>query len=184
MKVLLEAKGLEYVTFSGIEFSYATWLHPSTNDGLPDIQAGCHFLGNPDMDSWVESPANIIFRRSSHIVLQVCSHSLSPPPPCPTYGINNKNRRIACLSIWAQQGWLLLKLVSISRSSKTSSPIYPVVPFKLGKLLTPLRYLSLSHTHNNTHIAHMCLSISAESRRIQWPYGYLPKPYQECCSRV
>lgn len=67
----MEAVGLEYVSFTGITFEYAGWLRPSGDDGFPDIQAGCHFLGNPDMDSWVESPANIIFSRSKHITFDV-----------------------------------------------------------------------------------------------------------------
>jgi chitodextrinase len=53
------------VSFQGITFSYATWLAPSSSDGLIEGQAGFRIVGsnNPDFDStrlnWVKTPGAV-----------------------------------------------------------------------------------------------------------------------------
>jgi chitodextrinase len=53
------------VSFQGLSFSYATWLAPSSSDGLVEGQAGFRIVGsdNPDFDStrlkWVKTPGAV-----------------------------------------------------------------------------------------------------------------------------
>jgi hypothetical protein len=44
---LIDANGVHDITFSGIQFSYATWLGPNSGEGFSEIQAG-YTISGPD----------------------------------------------------------------------------------------------------------------------------------------
>jgi hypothetical protein len=72
---LIDANGLHDVAFRGLEFSYATWLTPSSPEGFSEIQAGytitgktgyatqglCQFVagGTCPYASWTKEPGNV-----------------------------------------------------------------------------------------------------------------------------
>jgi hypothetical protein len=45
LQTLVQGTGVHDVTFHGITFSYATWLHPSTTDGYSSFQTGAFLTG-------------------------------------------------------------------------------------------------------------------------------------------
>ncbi len=71
------------ITFSGIQFSYATWLTPSTGEGLSEVQANytltgphgfdqqglCQFIagGTCPYGNWTKEPGNVSFGYDSDI---------------------------------------------------------------------------------------------------------------------
>jgi hypothetical protein len=72
---LIDANGLHDVAFRGLQFSYATWLTPSSPEGFSEIQAGytitgktgyatqglCQFVagGTCPYASWTKEPGNV-----------------------------------------------------------------------------------------------------------------------------
>jgi hypothetical protein len=76
---------IHHVTFSGIQFSYATWLQPSTPEGFSEIQATytitgtggyatqglCQFVagGTCPYGDWTKTPGNVSFSYDQNISL-------------------------------------------------------------------------------------------------------------------
>ncbi len=74
---------LHHVTFRGLQFSYATWLRPSTGEGLSEIQATYSITGTDGyktqglcqqysggtcpFGAWTKTPGNVSFRYAQHI---------------------------------------------------------------------------------------------------------------------
>jgi hypothetical protein len=74
---------LQNVTFSGIQFSYATWLGPSSDEGFSAIQANYQVTGKDGYDKqglcdlvpggacpyadWTRAPGNVSISRGQHI---------------------------------------------------------------------------------------------------------------------
>ena len=88
LETLVEGSGtatqpLDHVTFSGIEFAYATWLGPSSNEGFSEIQANyqvtgpdgysrqalCHLVpdGTCPYAAWTQEPGNITLSYAHHV---------------------------------------------------------------------------------------------------------------------
>ncbi|HKR28089.1 MAG TPA: right-handed parallel beta-helix repeat-containing protein, partial [Acidobacteriaceae bacterium] len=88
LETLVEGSGtaaqpLDNVTFSGIEFAYATWLGPSSNEGFSEIQANyqvtgpdgysrqalCHLVpdGTCPYAAWTQEPGNITLSYAHHV---------------------------------------------------------------------------------------------------------------------
>jgi len=75
LQTLVEMKGTTGVTFSGLRFSYATWLGPSSSEGFSEIQAGytisgangyaveglCQYVpgGTCPFGAWTKEPGNV-----------------------------------------------------------------------------------------------------------------------------
>jgi hypothetical protein len=75
LQTLVEEKGTTGVTFTGIQFSYATWLGPSSGEGFSEIQAGytvsgargyaveglCQYVagGTCPFGAWTKEPGNV-----------------------------------------------------------------------------------------------------------------------------
>jgi len=71
------------LTFSGLQFSYATWLGPSSSEGFSEIQAGyqvtrpdgysrqalCQFVpnGTCPFAAWTQDPGNISLTYAHHV---------------------------------------------------------------------------------------------------------------------
>ena len=88
LETLIEADGsaaapVDHIVFSGLQFSYATWLGPSSNEGFSEIQANYQVTG-PDgysrqalcslvpngtcpYGAWTPAPANLDLRFAHHI---------------------------------------------------------------------------------------------------------------------
>jgi len=78
-----EAAPVHNIIFSGIQFSYATWLTPSTGEGFSEVQANytmtgphgfdeeglCQFVagGTCPFGAWTKEPGNVSFSDDSHI---------------------------------------------------------------------------------------------------------------------
>ena len=54
---LLHARGVEGITFKGINFTQATWLQPSGGDGYIEQQSGFIHVGTNNTS--VKTPANV-----------------------------------------------------------------------------------------------------------------------------
>lgn len=88
LETLIEGKGtaaapIDDITFSGLQFSYATWLGPSSNEGFSEIQANyqvtgpdgysrqalCHFVpnGTCPFGAWTQAHANISLSFAHHV---------------------------------------------------------------------------------------------------------------------
>ncbi|AHH95833.1 fibronectin type III domain-containing protein [Kutzneria albida] len=77
LETLVSGQGVSDLTFSGIQFSYATWLRPSTPEGLSEIQANYTLTGEHGADrqglcqfvdkgacpygDWTKEPGNLSF---------------------------------------------------------------------------------------------------------------------------
>ncbi len=75
LEKLIDGNGVHDVTFNGLQFSYATWLRPSTDEGFSEIQAGytitgttgyrtlglCTFApgGTCPYGAWTKEPGNV-----------------------------------------------------------------------------------------------------------------------------
>ena len=88
LQALIEGSGtpdapIANLTFSGLQFSYATWLGPSSNEGFSEIQANyqvtgpdgysrqalCHLVpeGTCPYGAWTPEPGNLTFRYAHHV---------------------------------------------------------------------------------------------------------------------
>lgn len=74
MEKLIDGNGLSHVNFEGLQFSYATWLQPSTENGYVSIQSGS-VLTDPNyatiedaFEGIKEMPGNVQFVHSSNIL--------------------------------------------------------------------------------------------------------------------
>jgi hypothetical protein len=83
LQQLVTGTGVANVTFTGLQFSYATWLGPSTDTGFSEIQAGytitgsngyavqglCQFApgGTCPYGSWTKEPANVSFTGAHNV---------------------------------------------------------------------------------------------------------------------
>jgi hypothetical protein len=83
LQQLLTGNGVHNVVFNGLEFSYATWLTPSSDTGFSEIQAGytitgttgyktqglCTFApgGTCPYGAWTKEPANVSFTNSTQV---------------------------------------------------------------------------------------------------------------------
>jgi Right handed beta helix region/Fibronectin type III domain/Protein of unknown function (DUF1565) len=88
LQALIEARGtaadpVHNIAFSGIQFSYATWLGPNGPDGFSEIQAGYQVTGQDGYSkqglctlvpggtcpygAWTKEPANVSLRFAHHI---------------------------------------------------------------------------------------------------------------------
>ena len=88
LETLIEADGtaaapVDHIVFSGLQFSYATWLGPSSNEGFSEIQANYQVTGPdgyarqglcklvPDgtcpYGAWTPAPGNIDLRFAHHV---------------------------------------------------------------------------------------------------------------------
>lgn len=88
LQTLVEGDGtasvpIESITFSGLEFSYATWLGPNSGDGFSEIQANyqvtgpygysrqalCHLVpdGTCPYGAWTQIPGNVSLSFSHHV---------------------------------------------------------------------------------------------------------------------
>ena len=88
LQALIEGSGtadapIANLTFSGLQFSYATWLGPSSNEGFSEIQANyqvtgpdgysrqalCHLVpeGTCPYGAWTPEPGNLSFRYAHHV---------------------------------------------------------------------------------------------------------------------
>lgn len=88
LETLIEGDGtadnpLHNIVFSGIQFSYATWLGPSSPDGFSEIQANyqvtgphgysrqalCHLVpdGICPFGAWTQEPGNLTFHYAHHV---------------------------------------------------------------------------------------------------------------------
>ena len=83
LEKLVDGDGVHDIVFSGIQFSYATWLMPSTPEGFSEIQAGytitgangfatqglCQFVdgGTCPYGDWTKEPGNISMRYDQHV---------------------------------------------------------------------------------------------------------------------
>jgi hypothetical protein len=83
LQQVVEGDGVHDVTFSGIQFSYATWLTPSTGEGFSEVQANytltgphgfdqqglCQFIdgGTCPYGNWTKEPGNVSFSHDQRI---------------------------------------------------------------------------------------------------------------------
>jgi hypothetical protein len=83
LQQLVTGRGVRDVTFDGLQFSYATWLGPSTATGFSEIQAGytitgpagyateglCTFApgGTCPYGAWTKEPANVAFDHATGV---------------------------------------------------------------------------------------------------------------------
>lgn len=88
LQTLVEGAGtaaapIENITFTGLQFSYATWLGPSSDEGFSEIQANyqvtgpdgysrqalCHLVPNGacPYGAWTQIPGNISFSFAHHV---------------------------------------------------------------------------------------------------------------------
>ncbi len=77
LQKLVEGNGVRNIVFDGIQFSYATWLTPSTSEGFSEVQANytmtgpnayatqglCQFIdgGTCPFGNWTKEPGNVSF---------------------------------------------------------------------------------------------------------------------------
>src|SRR2546430_1870752 len=83
LETLLAGANLSNVTFSGIQFAYATWLRPSTGEGLSEVQATVSLTGRGayarqglcgqvaggtcPFGAWTKAPGNVSFHHATGI---------------------------------------------------------------------------------------------------------------------
>jgi hypothetical protein len=83
LETLLSGTGVQNVAFTGMQFSYATWLRPSTDEGFSEIQAGytitgkngyaveglCTFApgGTCPYGAWTKEPGNVSFSYARNV---------------------------------------------------------------------------------------------------------------------
>jgi hypothetical protein len=83
LQKLVDGQDVHDVTFSGIQFSYATWLTPSTGEGFSEVQANyaltgphgfdqeglCQFVdgGTCPYGNWTKEPGNLSFNHDTNI---------------------------------------------------------------------------------------------------------------------
>lgn len=73
LETLIEGTDVTNVTFNGLTFSHATWLHPNTNQGYVSIQSGAvlkdpNYITIEDAFDGLEAvPGNVRFTHSSYI---------------------------------------------------------------------------------------------------------------------
>jgi hypothetical protein len=83
LQTLVSGKNLRNVTFSGIQFAYATWLRPSTGEGLSEVQATVSLTGagayatqglcsqasggTCPFGAWTKAPGNVTFNHATGI---------------------------------------------------------------------------------------------------------------------
>jgi hypothetical protein len=89
LEVLMEVAGVagaggaeptpvRFLSFEGIQFSYATWLEPNQGVGYVDMQSGYRILSTADPsndDLWVPVPGNIQVHTASNISFSGCLFS-------------------------------------------------------------------------------------------------------------
>ncbi len=76
LEKLVNGIGVRDITFEGLQFSYATWLLPSSPKGYVSIQSGA-VLTDPDyitiedaFDGLEETPGNVHFEKSSYLLFE------------------------------------------------------------------------------------------------------------------
>ena len=83
LQQLVTGNGVQHVVFNGLQFSYATWLTPSSDTGFSEIQAGytitgsngfavqglCDFApgGTCPYGAWTKEPANVSFTNARNV---------------------------------------------------------------------------------------------------------------------
>jgi hypothetical protein len=83
LQTLVSGQGVQNLVFNGLQFSYATWLRPSTDEGFSEIQAGytitgttgyktlglCTFApgGTCPYGAWTKEPANVSFTNAKRV---------------------------------------------------------------------------------------------------------------------
>ena len=83
LETLVSGKSLHDVTFSGIQFAYATWLRPGTGEGLSEVQATISLTGKGawatqglcgqapggtcPFGGWTKAPGNVTFNHATGI---------------------------------------------------------------------------------------------------------------------
>src|SRR5205814_7553368 len=83
LETLISGQGVQNVAFEGLQFSYATWLRPSTDEGFSEIQAGytitgptgykseglCTFApeGTCPYGAWTKEPGNLSFTNAVNV---------------------------------------------------------------------------------------------------------------------
>jgi hypothetical protein len=83
LETLVSGANLKNVTFSGIQFGYATWLRPSSGEGLSEVQANLSLTGagayakqglcgqasggTCPFGAWTKAPGNVSFHHATGI---------------------------------------------------------------------------------------------------------------------
>lgn len=71
LETLVTGVDVKNVEFRGLTFTYATWLHPSSDGGYPSLQAAWHFAGvkatSLATGNLQRTPGNVTFTNPQHI---------------------------------------------------------------------------------------------------------------------
>jgi len=79
LDVLLHLQGAHWVTFEGLQFSFAGWLEPNSGLGYVDMQSGYRFVSDANINDptndnlWVPVPGNVQIHSSQNISFSQCT---------------------------------------------------------------------------------------------------------------